>query len=143
MNRTDIAALMKGIGPVFRDTIARSVAPLVHRLVALEAREPERGEKGERGFGLDDFDMELQADGRTLLFKFTSGDITEIHELYMPVMIYRGVFVDGSTYTRGDTVTWAGSLWHCEDETAEKPGDGAKSWRLAAKRGRDGKDAAK
>ena len=57
----------------------------------------------------------------------------------LPAMIYRGVFVDGKQYGRGDTVTWGGSLWHCDADTKEKPGDGS-SWTLSAKRGRDGKD---
>jgi collagen type III alpha len=97
------------------------------------------GERGERGFGLDDFDVE-QADDRTVRFKFTRGDVVETYELSFPVMIYRGVFQEGAAYVRGDTVTWAGSLWHCDADEAGKPGDGAKGWTLAAKRGRDGRD---
>jgi len=59
--------------------------------------------------------------------------------LALPVMIYRGVFTPGD-YTPGDTVTWGGSLWHCDEATADKPGElGSKGWTLAAKRGRDGK----
>lgn len=61
-------------------------------------------------------------------------------KLDLPVMIYRGVFSPGD-YLPGDTVTWAGSLWHCEDPTSDKPGEtSSKGWRLAVKRGRDGKD---
>lgn len=61
-------------------------------------------------------------------------------KLDLPVMIYRGVFSPGD-YLPGDTVTWAGSLWHCEEPTSDKPGEPAsKGWRLAVKRGRDGKD---
>ncbi|HIE4225080.1 TPA: hypothetical protein ACXM6S_003273 [Serratia marcescens] len=59
----------------------------------------------------------------------------------IPVMIYRGVFKAESSYQPGDTVTWGGSLWHCDETTADKPGElGSKGWTLAAKRGRDGKD---
>lgn len=58
----------------------------------------------------------------------------------LPVMIYRGVFKNGEGYLPGDTVTWGGSLWHCDDVTTDKPGEnGSKGWTLAAKRGRDGK----
>jgi len=64
----------------------------------------------------------------------------EAKSFRLPVMVYRGVFVDGQQYDRGDTTTWGGSLWHCDDPTTEKPGEGSKAWRLAAKRGRDGKD---
>lgn len=60
--------------------------------------------------------------------------------LDLPVMIYRGVFAPGD-YVPGDTVTWGGSLWHCDSATNDKPGEqGSKGWRLAVKRGRDGKD---
>ncbi|MBA6066356.1 phage portal protein [Pseudomonas mosselii] len=60
--------------------------------------------------------------------------------LQLPVMIYRGVFSPGD-YVPGDTVTWGGSLWHCDEPTADKPGEvGSNGWTLAAKRGRDGKN---
>ena len=58
----------------------------------------------------------------------------------LPVLIYRGVFKDGKTYSKGDTVTFGGSLWHCNEETTERPATGSKVWTLAAKRGADGKD---
>lgn len=59
----------------------------------------------------------------------------------IPVMIYRGVFKSEGIYQPGDTVTWGGSLWHCDETTADKPGElGSKGWTLATKRGRDGKD---
>ncbi|SAL03104.1 hypothetical protein AWB78_06508 [Caballeronia calidae] len=58
----------------------------------------------------------------------------------VPVMIYRGVYRGGETYRRGDVVTWAGSLWHCNATTDTKPDAGGDAWTLAAKRGRDGKD---
>jgi hypothetical protein len=59
----------------------------------------------------------------------------------MPVMVYRGVFQEGTEYKAGHMVTWAGSLWHANEATTEKPGDGKTMWTLAAKKGRDGKDA--
>lgn len=60
----------------------------------------------------------------------------------LPMPVYRGVFAAGRFYEAGDMVTWAGSLWHCNATTDQKPGDerDAQHWTLAAKRGRDGKD---
>ncbi|EIC82156.1 hypothetical protein [Serratia sp. M24T3] len=59
----------------------------------------------------------------------------------VPVLIYRGVFKHGEGYQPGDSVTWGGSLWHCDIDTSDKPGElGSKGWTLAVKRGRDGKD---
>lgn len=59
----------------------------------------------------------------------------------VPVMIYQGVYKSGQDYLPGDTVTWGGSLWHCDELTQDKPGEtGSKGWTLATKRGRDGRD---
>ncbi len=60
--------------------------------------------------------------------------------VYVPSVIYKGVFREGDEYSPGDTVTWGGSLWHCNEATKDKPLDGSKSWTLCAKKGRDGKD---
>lgn len=70
----------------------------------------------------------------------TSG-ASETKSFDVPVMIYQGVFKSGQEYVPGDTVTWGGSLWHCDEQTQDKPGEaGSKGWTLAAKRGRDGRD---
>jgi hypothetical protein len=72
-----------------------------------------------------------------------SSGATEQKKFSTPVMVYRGVFKAGSVYQPGDTVTWGGSLWHCDDATSDKPGEiNSKGWTLAAKRGRDGRDRA-
>lgn len=69
----------------------------------------------------------------------SSGDVAR-KAIELPAMIYRGVFREGEEYAQGDTVTWGGSLWHCNAATTDKPADGSKSWQLCAKKGRDGKD---
>lgn len=98
------------------------------------------GKDGRDGFNLEEFDATVMDDGRTVLLSFDRGDFAYKVELGFPVMIYRGVFKDGE-YAKGDTVTWGGSLWHCDAEkTTEKPGDGSWAWTLCAKKGRDGKD---
>lgn len=57
----------------------------------------------------------------------------------MPVVLDRGVFKDGGDYVRGDGVTWDGSFWICQVEfTKAKPGTSG-DWRLAVKRGGEGK----
>lgn len=66
---------------------------------------------------------------------------SETKSFDVPVMIYQGVFKSGQEYLPGDTVTWGGSLWHCDEQTQDKPGEtGSKGWTLATKRGRDGRD---
>ena len=103
-------------------------------------KDGEPGKPGRDGFNLEDFDAAVMDDGRTVLLSFDRGDLSYKVELGFPVMLYKGVFKDGQTYECGDTVTWAGSLWHCDAPTGDKPGEGAKSWTLCAKKGRDGKD---
>lgn len=56
-----------------------------------------------------------------------------------PTIRYCGAWESGEEYTPGNMVTFSGSLWHCNADTAQKPGTGA-DWTLAAKRGRDGRD---
>jgi hypothetical protein len=95
------------------------------------------------GFSLDNFDTKLLEDGRTLRMSFSSGDDEYVHEMHFPVVLYRDVYVEGQEYAAGDAVTWGGSLWIAQRDTSGKP-DGADSgFRLAVKRGRDGKDAPK
>lgn len=89
---------------------------------------------GRHGLGFDD--MQAEWDGeRTLTLRWVRGEQAEEKAIRLPVMIYRGVWREGS-YERGDTVTWGGSLWIAQEDTDEKPETG-KAWRLAAKRGRD------
>lgn len=100
-----------------------------------------KGEPGRDGLTLSGFDTELSEDGRILTLSLENDELRVTHELQLPTMIYRGVFKDDVTYVQGDTVTWGGSLWHCDAETTEKPGEGSAAWRLCAKKGRDGKDS--
>lgn len=59
-----------------------------------------------------------------------------------PSVEYRGSWKADEKYRRGDLISHAGSVWHCElAGSGIVPGEGATGWRLAVKRGRDGKDA--
>lgn len=100
------------------------------------------GEDGEPGktFTLDDFDIE-QTDERTLEFKFLRGDTMHSFEIEFPVPIFKGAFKEGQAYTRGDMTVWGGSLWTATKETSSKPDMPESGWMIAARKGRDGKDA--
>lgn len=97
------------------------------------------GADGRDGFALDDFDVSMMEDGRTIELSFERGDVRNEFELKFPVVIDRGVWKEGSKYEQGDAVTWGGSLWIAQKETEAKP-DSGDGWRLSVKRGRDGKD---
>ena len=102
-------------------------------------KDGERGKDGET-FTLDDFDIE-QTDERTLEFKFLRGDVMHTFELEFPVPIFREAFKEGREYRKGDMVVWGGSLWSATRDTNRKPDSPDSGWMIAARKGRDGKDA--
>ncbi|WP_395406296.1 phage portal protein [Pseudoduganella sp. UC29_106] len=87
--------------------------------------------------------IEVQApDERTcvVVIRQASG-AEERKEFTIPGVVDKGIFRDGEAYKRGDGVTFGGSWFLAQkDQPAGKPGESS-DWRLAAKRGRDGKDA--
>lgn len=59
----------------------------------------------------------------------------------VPAVIDRGVFREENKYLSGDGVTFGGSYWIAlKNDPQGKPGT-SDDWRLAVKKGRDGKDA--
>lgn len=59
-----------------------------------------------------------------------------------PLTIYQGVHKDGCDYEAGDMVTRDGSVWHCEAEKTRSVPGKSDDWKLAVKRGNDGKPGA-
>src|SRR5262245_51642846 len=74
--------------------------------------------------------------GRTL--RWTIGD--SVHEIKTALVLDAGVWKEGAAYVPGDAVTLGGSLFIAQAETTAKPGK-SDDWRLAVKRGTDGRDA--
>lgn len=91
--------------------------------------------------GVDVETEETEDSGRMIRRRtvYSDGQVFE-RTIKTSAMVYRGIFVEGRAHEPGDTTTWGGSLWHCDESTLDKPGEGSKAWRLAAKRGRDGRD---
>lgn len=102
---------------------------------ALEEVRAMKREPGPPGLGFDDFEM-VETDIGVML-RFARGET--VKEYRLPVVRDCGIWREGNTYRKGDGVTWGGSFWICQEETSDKP-DGSKGWRLAVKKGRDGKD---
>lgn len=111
----------------------------IKSLGSVVGRDGTDGAPGPIGLGFDDLDVE-RPDERTILLKFTRGDLTQSFELGLAHPVYRGVFHEGQAYEPADMVTWAGAMWHCNASTTDKPGEGSSAWVLAVKKGRDGKD---
>lgn len=106
----------------------------------IDGKDGAAGLDGKDGLGFDDMTAEMEDDGRVLCLRWVRGEQRKEVRITTGLTIYRGVFQEGHTYERGDLATWGGSVWHCNAETGEKPGDGSKTWTLAVKKGRDGKD---
>lgn len=63
--------------------------------------------------------------------------------IVVPAILDEGVWSEGRSYAKGDSVSYAGSSWIAQvDQATDRPGTSAQ-WRLAVKRGRDGRDGGK
>lgn len=96
------------------------------------------GPRGVDGLGFDDMTEEIADDGRTIIRRYSRGDQVKEFRHTFPVVLDRGLYKEGIDYKQGDGVTWGGHFWIAKQDTAEKP-DVGDTWRLAVKRGRDGK----
>jgi hypothetical protein len=96
-----------------------------------------RPRDGIDALGFDNLDFTVTEDGAFLVF--ARGEHKKAFRL--PIVIDRGVFKDGTAYRSGDGVTWGGSFWIAQRDTKSKPDANTGDWRLAVKKGRDGKDA--
>ncbi|WP_295708020.1 hypothetical protein [uncultured Brevundimonas sp.] len=113
----------------------------VKALGRVEGRDGKDGERGQPGPNLQDFDTDWRPDDKVLILSLDDGETKVSHELFFPYPRDAGVWTEGKAYLKGDGVTWGGSFWIAQDDTTDKP-DVGKGWRLAVKRGRDGKDFA-
>jgi hypothetical protein len=96
------------------------------------------GKDGDPGLGFDD--LEVIEEGATFVLRLARGDKQKEWRLAKPTLAdcYRGVWREGA-FKKGDAVTWGGSLFIAQADTAAKP-ESNDDWKLAVKRGRDGKD---
>lgn len=101
-------------------------------------KDGEPGAAGTDGLGFDDLDV--VDDGMGFVLRFSRGDQVKEFRVAKPTLAdcYRGVWREGA-HKAGDAVTWGGSLWIAQRDTEAKP-ETDDSWRLAVKKGRDGKD---
>lgn len=98
-----------------------------------------RPKDGKDALELEDFDLVLGEDGRTVTLRLCRGDEVREKSIRISALLDRGVYKAGESYEKGDGVTWAGSYWICQKDTQDKPGD-SDAFRLSVKRGRDGAD---
>lgn len=97
------------------------------------------GKDGVDGFVLDDVSLDVK-DGNKMVWKLKSGEREKLIEIRLPTNVDRGVYKDGDYYEAGAGVTYGGSYWLAQVDTRGTPGKSA-DWRLAVRRGKDGKDS--
>lgn len=99
--------------------------------------------KPKDAFELEDFDISLGDDQRTITISFKKGEEVIQKSIKLSVPIYKDVYRDAEDYSKGDVVTFGGSAWTCLKDAPEgKPGQ-TEDWRLTVKRGRDGRESVK
>jgi len=96
------------------------------------------GIDGKDGLGFDDLAVDYDGE-REFAIKFQRGTEVKAFAFTLPLVLDRGVWRDGVSYAKGDAVTWAGSTWIAQRDTAAKPDAADGSWRLSVKKGRDAK----
>jgi hypothetical protein len=96
------------------------------------------GRDGTDGLGFDDLEFTVSDDGAFLTF--VRGEAKKTFRL--PIVIDRGVWRERGAFRAGDAVTWAGNYYIAQRDTTSRPDGPNSDWRLAVKKGRDGKDAA-
>lgn len=94
------------------------------------------GKDGIDGIGWDEMNVEYRENGLYLIW--TKGDV--VKEARVPGFMDRGIWEE-KTYDLGDAVTWGGCLWIAQRDLPEGvPDSGNNHWRLAVKKGRDGRN---
>lgn len=104
-----------------------------------DGKDGANGLDGRDGVGFDDLSVEFDG-AKTVTFQLKRGDVCKEFNLTLPIIMDRGTYKEGESYTPGDGVTWAGSYWIAQKETTAKPDTPDSGFRLAVKKGRDGRD---
>lgn len=109
----------------------------------IDGKDGLHGKDGQDGITMDVDDLQaVEYDGeRTVTLKFQRGDRVKTFPIKFANVLDRGVWDAQKVYEPGDGVTLGGSFWIAQADTNSRPGtpDGAKSWRLAVKKGSDGR----
>jgi hypothetical protein len=92
---------------------------------------------GRDGFGFEDFSLEFDGE-RTFAWVFERNGERKEFICKAPIVLDRGTYRDGKSYETGDMVSFGGSAFIAQRDTTDKP-ESSDAWRLAVKRGRDGK----
>lgn len=94
---------------------------------------PKDGKDGADALPLEE--IEIIQDGRNVTLKLGKVERT----IKLDTILYRGVWKEGD-FEKGDAVTYGGSLWIAQKDAPTTSPSQNDEWKLAVKKGRDGKD---
>jgi hypothetical protein len=90
------------------------------------------------GFSLEDLSIEHDGDGNVTL-RFARGELIKEFKLRLPRFKDKGIYREEEIYLQGDGVTYGGSFSIAQKDGPQgRPGE-SDDWRLAVRKGRDGK----
>ncbi|MGU2118669.1 hypothetical protein ACSEN8_03515 [Pseudomonas aeruginosa] len=95
---------------------------------------------GRDALPLESFDLALGEDGRTVTVKMQAGETVIEKSVKIASVMDRGVYSAEKSYEQGDGTTYGGCYWIAQKDAPEGVPGGSADWRLAVKKGRDGKD---
>ncbi len=78
-------------------------------------------------------------DPRVIGIRLMYGDQSEEASFRVPVPLYRETYRADEEYLHGDMVTHDGCIWHCRTDRPKGMPGRSDEWRLAVKRGGDGR----
>ena len=99
-----------------------------------------KAKDGRDAFRLEDVELSLGDDGRTVTFAFMAGDERIERSIKGQWPIYREVWTKETGYDTGNCVTFDGSTWMAlKPSNGSRPGQFNSAWKLSVKKGRNGK----
>ncbi|WP_287497946.1 phage portal protein [Pandoraea sp. CB10b_02] len=131
-----VAQAMEGIFAKWAIGFERHASEVLERAIE---RMP-KPKDGKDALQLETFDARLDEDGRTLVLSLSDGERIVERTVRLGVMLDKGVYKDGAVYEAGDAVTFGGCIWVARKDAPDGRPDISADWRLAVKKGRDGKD---
>lgn len=105
--------------------------------------QPKDGKDGRDAISIDGFDLSVCPDLRTIKVCLSDGEKTIEKEVKIPSILDRGVYSSTKQYEQGDAVTYAGGIFIAQVDNPSGYPETSKDWRLAVKRGRDGRESVK
>jgi hypothetical protein len=133
----DVLPILKSMQAEWALDFERRAQALFQKAVD-EIPKPKDGKDGVDGIGWEN--MTVEHDGkRTVTLKWANGEKEVSAPVVFPCNIDAGFYKDGTQYEQGDGVTFGGSYWIAQKATSAKPEVGSEDWRLAVRKGRDGK----